>query len=148
MAKWTWLLTHEQRRLEAELVIDEPRGLWKQAGGTPLATPDARCQERRLVFPGQTALVPATSGGGRSLQAQEVAVRCHADHPARWLAVAALVIGITACSGGSGPGPAATESLPSEQMAGGVVLAARKSSAAPGRTVVRFDDVEVQLLEQ
>ena len=31
---------------------------------------------------------------------------------------------------------------------GGLVLAARKSSAAPGRTVVRFDDVEVQLLEQ
>ena len=49
-------------------------------------------------------------------------MRCHADHPARCLAVAALVIGTAACSGGSGPGPAATESLPSEQMAGGVVL--------------------------
>ena len=31
---------------------------------------------------------------------------------------------------------------------GGVVLAARKSSRRAGRTVVRFDDVEVQLLEQ
>lgn len=30
---------------------------------------------------------------------------------------------------------------------GGVVLAARKSSAAPGKTVVRFDDVVIQLLE-
>ena len=30
---------------------------------------------------------------------------------------------------------------------GGVVLAARKSSAAKGKTVVRFDDVDIQLLE-